>query len=667
MLSPNNTMDVSSSNHDVQSQPIVVVDEKYMAVKSHENSQNQNISAQGFVLDQHSNTNHKLSTTRTSKSAHSINSNLVIPPSTYPPTIHSQDSAADCHTPNLEPHVQLAKIVKNIQRGVKRNLLCKNPHKMKAKLLSQSRRRLGEDFLTQDSIMNDEENIVEGKGKDGQDFEERQLTVAGTGQSFCAASSSSSFESIEIDAQASDEEYSSLLMDHDNDLYSIDPERKSNKLNSISKNGSTQRVISRGSSQERFEQQQQGQMDEDQVLDPSMLLLLSRNEQDHSDVLMNDSFDLHAVDLLDPQPPLKNNARSSIFSTPSKWMNTLSLLPDKEFFEHLFTKQERFLPNSNYLEPLRESSGNHKSHVNISAKNRLTLNDWLCELVAHFTLPPEAKYFCVNVLDRALSKFAQFGTGVQDLEISTRNLQALGSCCFFITAKYFGRDDIRLMHLVGENDERAKKEIVFLERLVLDVLGFELCSVTTVDFMFLFMQLMEDYELTSVSSSMTCDMKEELSQLLFYIGDVQLLCYDLLEFKPSLLALCALVLSLHELEIDYKNLTILRILISTQLQYGTLTCSLAPSSSEESYEKNLNAFNDCLQRLKDYSMRVLRGPNSRVGIPKSKEQSYFVCQHHLKIAEKYFNWQRQQQQQEKAANGNALMLTLEEFLNWKCE
>ncbi|KAF0979726.1 hypothetical protein FDP41_001394 [Naegleria fowleri] len=684
MLSPNNTVDTCSSNYDDNSHKIVVVDENQPLAKSHENSSNHNTTTKGLLQDQHSNSKHHLSTKRTSKGALSINSNLVIPSSTYLPTNLSQDQATDCHTPNMEPHVQLAKFVNKIQRGKKRNSLCKNPHKMKALLLSQSTRRRGrgsfatEDQFTTTTTTTSTLNTLEGiEQSNDQDSKERQLTGSAcdkfsrdSSPQTETASSSFSFERITTDAKSSDECYCSLLMDHDKDFEKIDQERTTDYFSIDSKNGSNQIVYSRSSQypqqdQERIElevdsyEQQQGQDDRDE----SLML----NEQDsEEDILMSDSFDQvnHESTLTgtidqsqhhpyQQQPSLEIASASSFKSHhPSVCLSATC----QEWLTHLLTNQERFLPLSSYLLLCCKDPQQNRSHVNISAKNRLILVDWICELVSYFGLVPETKYFCVNLLDRALSKFAQYGTGVQDLEITTRNFQALGICCFYITAKYFGRDDIRLMHLVGENDERAKKEILNLERLVLDVLGFELCSVTCVDFMFLFMQLMEEHVLTGDSNDMSMK-KEELSQLIFYIGDVHLLCYDLLEFKPFLLALCSLILSLNQLGIDYKNLPIVRFLISIHVHHQE-NGQLSSNSSQESCEKNLNAFNDCLQRLRDYSERVCRVEENT----SQKRDPYFVCQQHSQVVEMYFNSQPQQQDVKSSSPG--FILTKEEFLNW---
>lgn len=70
--------------------------------------------------------------------------------------------------------------------------------------------------------------------------------------------------------------------------------------------------------------------------------------------------------------------------------------------------------------------GPYMQGLEITAKMRAILVDWLCEVHHKWRLQPETLYLTVNIVDRYLAK----------KKVTKNTLQLVGSCALFIASKY---------------------------------------------------------------------------------------------------------------------------------------------------------------------------------------------------------------------------------------
>lgn len=134
-----------------------------------------------------------------------------------------------------------------------------------------------------------------------------------------------------------------------------------------------------------------------------------------------------------------------------------------EYLEHLKNMEMKYVVSPEYM----------KKQSEISEKMRAILVDWLIDVCLKFKMLEKTLFFCVHLIDRFL-----------EIQSVARNkLQLVGVACLMISAKY---NEIR--HPPVKDYEficayaYSKKQILQMESIILNKLGFRLHSNTMYDF-----------------------------------------------------------------------------------------------------------------------------------------------------------------------------------------
>lgn len=173
-------------------------------------------------------------------------------------------------------------------------------------------------------------------------------------------------------------------------------------------------------------------------------------------------------------------------------------------------------PSFNYMEKLQRD---------VNKGMRSILIDWLVEVSEEYRLVPDTLYLTVHLIDRFLS----------ENYIEKQKLQLLGVTCMLIASKYEEICAPRVEEFCFITDNTyAKEEVVKMESLVLNFLGFQLAAPTTKKFLRRFVQAAQaSYEVPSV----------ELEFMANYLAELTLAEYGFLKFLPSLTAASAVFLA----------------------------------------------------------------------------------------------------------------------------
>lgn len=169
-------------------------------------------------------------------------------------------------------------------------------------------------------------------------------------------------------------------------------------------------------------------------------------------------------------------------------------------------------PSCNYMEKLQRD---------VNKGMRSILIDWLVEVSEEYRLVPDTLYLTVHLIDRFLSEHY----------IEKQKLQLLGVTCMLIASKYEEICAPRVEEFCFITDNTyAKEEVVRMESLVLNFLGFQLAAPTTKKFLRRFVQAAQaSYEVPSV----------ELEFMANYLAELTLAEYSFLKFLPSVTAASA--------------------------------------------------------------------------------------------------------------------------------
>ena len=178
-------------------------------------------------------------------------------------------------------------------------------------------------------------------------------------------------------------------------------------------------------------------------------------------------------------------------------------------------------------EGLKHASPSYmKTQVDINAKMRSILIDWLVEVHLKFKLVPEVLYLTVNLIDRFLEKE----------QIMRNKLQLVGLTAMFIASKY--EDQIfatECRYFVYISDKLyTRDDILRMEGSMLTRLNFQLTAPNA--FVFL-KRFAEVADITTTPRSTT-----EL--LASYLVELTLQDYKMLKYLPSLICASAVYLAL---------------------------------------------------------------------------------------------------------------------------
>ncbi len=171
------------------------------------------------------------------------------------------------------------------------------------------------------------------------------------------------------------------------------------------------------------------------------------------------------------------------------------------------------MPNSNYLQNTQRDINEHM---------RAILIDWLVDVHQKFKLLPETLFLAVNVVDRYLGK----------VQISRKILQLVGVTALLIACKY---EEVYAPEL---NEFSHLTDYVFSVKDILSMEGDILCAL--------------QFDLTSTSShrfleryAYICNFDSKSFNLAKYILELALLEYNCIQYNPSLLASCAMYLTMN--------------------------------------------------------------------------------------------------------------------------
>ncbi|KAF9603944.1 hypothetical protein IFM89_039164 [Coptis chinensis] len=158
-----------------------------------------------------------------------------------------------------------------------------------------------------------------------------------------------------------------------------------------------------------------------------------------------------------------------------------------------------------------------EQQFDINEKMRAILIDWLVEVHYKFELMEETLFLMVNLIDRFLA--------CQTVE--RKKLQLVGVTALLLACKYEEVSVPIVEDLIVITDRAyARKEVLDMEKLMVNKLQFNMCVPTPYVFMRRFLKTVQS------------DKKLEL--LSFYMVELCMVEYDMLKFRPSLLAAAAI-------------------------------------------------------------------------------------------------------------------------------
>ncbi|KAJ0966747.1 hypothetical protein J5N97_023664 [Dioscorea zingiberensis] len=157
------------------------------------------------------------------------------------------------------------------------------------------------------------------------------------------------------------------------------------------------------------------------------------------------------------------------------------------------------------------------NQFDINEKMRGILIDWLIEVHYKFELMDETLYLTVNIIDRFLARQA----------VVRKKLQLVGVTAMLLACKYEEVSVPVVEDLILISDRAyTRAEVLEMEKLIVNTLHFNMSVPTPYVFMRRFLKAAES------------DKKLEL--LSFFIIELSLVEYQMLQFRPSLLAAAAI-------------------------------------------------------------------------------------------------------------------------------
>nr|XP_034905540.1 cyclin-B2-4-like isoform X7 [Populus alba] len=158
-----------------------------------------------------------------------------------------------------------------------------------------------------------------------------------------------------------------------------------------------------------------------------------------------------------------------------------------------------------------------EQQFDINERMRGILIDWLIEVHYKFELMEETLYLTVNLIDRFLA--------VQP--VARKKLQLVGVTAMLLACKYEEVSVPVVEDLILISDKAySRKEVLAMEKLMVNTLQFNLSVPTPYVFMRRFLKASRD--------------TKQLELLSFFIVELCLVEYDMLKFPPSLLAAAAI-------------------------------------------------------------------------------------------------------------------------------
>nr|XP_020660870.1 cyclin-I isoform X1 [Pogona vitticeps]XP_020660871.1 cyclin-I isoform X1 [Pogona vitticeps] len=186
--------------------------------------------------------------------------------------------------------------------------------------------------------------------------------------------------------------------------------------------------------------------------------------------------------------------------------------------------------------------------VGISPAQRDEVIRWLAKLKCQFHLYPETLALAVNLLDRFLAA----------VKARPKYLNCIAISCFFLATKTIEEDErIPALKVLARDSfcGCSPAEICRMEKIILDKLNWDLHTATPLDFLYIFhaVALSTRPQLLTTLPKMNPSQHVALltKQLLHCLA-----CYQLLQFKGSMLALAIVSLEVEKLIPDWLALII---------------------------------------------------------------------------------------------------------------
>ncbi|CAN4088950.1 unnamed protein product [Withania somnifera] len=173
-------------------------------------------------------------------------------------------------------------------------------------------------------------------------------------------------------------------------------------------------------------------------------------------------------------------------------------------------------PQSNFMETLQRD---------ITQSMRGILVDWLVEVSEEYKLVSDTLYLSVHLIDLFLSQNY----------VERKNLQLLGITCMLVASKYEEMCVPRVEEFCFITDNAyTKNEVLAMESLVLNFLGFRLSAPTAKTFLRRFIR---------AAQASYKNPKLELEFLSNYLAELTLMEYGFLKFAPSAIAASSVFLA----------------------------------------------------------------------------------------------------------------------------
>jgi cyclin A len=189
-----------------------------------------------------------------------------------------------------------------------------------------------------------------------------------------------------------------------------------------------------------------------------------------------------------------------------------------EIYLDLIEREKLYRPDPNYLTQIQ---------TDINSAMRCICIDWLCEVSQEYKLQKETLFFAVNLLDRYLSI----------KKVSRSKLQLVAITIIYIAAKYFELITPNVDDYVYVTDDTFNREqIILMELEILISLDYKLFIITIPDFLDCFIEFIKDSRLKNLS---------------YYIAELSLLSYEMIEFIPSVVSASSLWIALKTLKIKF--------------------------------------------------------------------------------------------------------------------
>ncbi|KAK1436080.1 hypothetical protein QVD17_01855 [Tagetes erecta] len=187
-----------------------------------------------------------------------------------------------------------------------------------------------------------------------------------------------------------------------------------------------------------------------------------------------------------------------------------------EIYNNLRATELKRRPSFNYMKTVQRD---------ITQEMRGILIDWLVEVCEEYKLKSETLYLTVTLIDQYLSK----------MYIEKQRLQLLGITCMLIASKYEETIAPRVEDFCFITDGTyTRREVLDMEREVLDVLNFHLSVPTVIKFLRRFILVAQSsYKVPIV----------ELEYLAKYLAELTLTEYSFFNRLPSLVAASAVFLA----------------------------------------------------------------------------------------------------------------------------